>query len=1292
MASWCVIKQLMLSLALIVKNEEKNLKRILDSAQGLYDELVIVDTGSIDKTVEIAKQYTDKVYHFEWVKHFAKARNFAFSKCTQPWVCWLDADDYLKAEDVKTIRKFFLENKDNPELDYILLNYFYWVEPPTPEGAIQATQLRERIIRREKAVWQGRCHEIVPILWGRSKAIPDVGVYHLRNADDRAADGDRNVELMKLAVQEDPSSRSFFYLGNEYMDRGYAKEARFSYRLAFNKQDNIDTCFQSAYKIGRIYHAEKQLSKSQYWYKRALEYQVEYREPALGLGEIAFNSEDYSKAIYWYESALNIDEPKHPVMVVTKENYSWLPHDRLAKAYFKLGKFQKAQDHLEKLFEVTRQNGVLNDIGLAVQKKKETYKRPTSITKLNLGSGGKTIPGFINCDLFPQPGVDETFSMEEIPYVDKSVDEISSEHALEHLPRPLAEEAIREFARVLKPGGKLDLKVPDLEDCCRKFLENPQLQESWYMHTLYGIQDFRDTPSAAFKNKVNYGQIHYTGFTESRMRRLLAEAGFVIDRMYKYDGWSTPSLGVEAHMPGLLGRGKRVAFINSTLNPRYLSYGDYWEDAFRSNGHQLSIYRYEQTPTLSSDYDCYFFIEANNRYKLETLPDVHPKVLYTQEDTPEEQLRYFDTIATPNGSYFAKWKAAGLNVKLVPNRDHSKQIPIILGEVQAVESSHKKVSIVIPSYKNCKYLKLAIEAVKYNTADYELIVVNSGDDPETRSYLQAETGITLIDSVERLSFSQAVNRGLRHVAERTENDVVILNNDTVVGKNWLQPLIDSPYDITNPLSNCDLGWIHQKYIDVDGVVLRPDMVIGDVPFEKLLQKEGSNGLIARNQPHHSWVAFYATYVRHSVIKSVGCLDESFVNGGEDYDYCRRAVKHNFTCGHNFASWVFHYGGKTRKVSEGENRQKHQEEDKYNTTLMKAKERPTVCIYTGPAWERWTIKNINTTGIGGSETCAALLARELSIKGYRAVLVGDCSGSEGVIDGVEYIDHLGWEQFKESNYIDYLISSRKVGPLGHPIKNGKNFVWSHDIFIPEAMYRHPAHSEKTTKFVCLSPWHAQFFSQHHQVPASQIYLQGNGLDLSRYTDYDNVEKDPYRLFYSSSPDRGLLTLLKQFRILKKEFTKLNLHIYYGFFNWKSAIEQRKNPTELDHLRQIEDLLKMDGIHYHDRVSQKVLAEEQMKASLWVYPTEFTETYCITANEAMIAGAIPICTKLAALDSTVPDGCGIKVERPEECLELTAQLLRNPKMQDSYRKAGRSHVIANCGWYTVANRWIQMFQQT
>ena len=87
-----------ISACMIVKNEERVLRRCLDSLKGLYDELVIVDTGSSDSTVSIAKEYTDKVYDFEWIDDFSAARNFAMSKCSMEYIYIPDADEVLDEE------------------------------------------------------------------------------------------------------------------------------------------------------------------------------------------------------------------------------------------------------------------------------------------------------------------------------------------------------------------------------------------------------------------------------------------------------------------------------------------------------------------------------------------------------------------------------------------------------------------------------------------------------------------------------------------------------------------------------------------------------------------------------------------------------------------------------------------------------------------------------------------------------------------------------------------------------------------------------------------------------------------------------------------------------------------------------------------------------------------------------------------------------------------------------------------------------------------------------------------
>ncbi|MBO6107992.1 MAG: glycosyltransferase family 2 protein [Eubacterium sp.] len=86
------------SLCMIVKNEEKVLARCLDCLRDLMDEMIIVDTGSTDKTKEIALKYTDKVYEFEWVDDFSAARNFAFSKATGDYIYSADADEVIDPE------------------------------------------------------------------------------------------------------------------------------------------------------------------------------------------------------------------------------------------------------------------------------------------------------------------------------------------------------------------------------------------------------------------------------------------------------------------------------------------------------------------------------------------------------------------------------------------------------------------------------------------------------------------------------------------------------------------------------------------------------------------------------------------------------------------------------------------------------------------------------------------------------------------------------------------------------------------------------------------------------------------------------------------------------------------------------------------------------------------------------------------------------------------------------------------------------------------------------------------
>lgn len=110
-----------ISVCMIVKNEEEVLERCLNSLQGIADEIVIVDTGSTDRTKEIAANYTSRIYDFAWIHDFSAARNFAFSKATKDYIYSADADEVLEEKD----RQKFLQLKQVllPEIEIVEMIY-----------------------------------------------------------------------------------------------------------------------------------------------------------------------------------------------------------------------------------------------------------------------------------------------------------------------------------------------------------------------------------------------------------------------------------------------------------------------------------------------------------------------------------------------------------------------------------------------------------------------------------------------------------------------------------------------------------------------------------------------------------------------------------------------------------------------------------------------------------------------------------------------------------------------------------------------------------------------------------------------------------------------------------------------------------------------------------------------------------------------------------------------------------------------------------------------------------------
>ena len=95
----------MISLSMIVKNEEKYLRDCLESVKGVVDEIILVDTGSSDNTLKIAGEYGAKIFYFKWINDFSAARNFSLEHCTGDWILYLDADERLSGKSINQLKK-----------------------------------------------------------------------------------------------------------------------------------------------------------------------------------------------------------------------------------------------------------------------------------------------------------------------------------------------------------------------------------------------------------------------------------------------------------------------------------------------------------------------------------------------------------------------------------------------------------------------------------------------------------------------------------------------------------------------------------------------------------------------------------------------------------------------------------------------------------------------------------------------------------------------------------------------------------------------------------------------------------------------------------------------------------------------------------------------------------------------------------------------------------------------------------------------------------------------------------
>ncbi len=211
----------MLSVCMIVKNEADKLRLTLPQLVKHAAEVIVVDTGSSDNTVAVAKELGARVEHFKWVDDFSAARNYSLSFATQPWIAWLDADEYLKEEDVvNLLAALKTAARDESAFSVII------AESPLGETVRGKSYLRTKVFRNklgsrfvrpineqlvaaDGSIVDGRTLPVVIYHWGRNL-----------QADAMAVKRERYLRLYNSHLQTDPNDPYVNYLLGNLLKEG----------------------------------------------------------------------------------------------------------------------------------------------------------------------------------------------------------------------------------------------------------------------------------------------------------------------------------------------------------------------------------------------------------------------------------------------------------------------------------------------------------------------------------------------------------------------------------------------------------------------------------------------------------------------------------------------------------------------------------------------------------------------------------------------------------------------------------------------------------------------------------------------------------------------------------------------------------------------------------------------------------------------------------------------------------------------------------------------------------------
>jgi len=334
--------------------------------------------------------------------------------------------------------------------------------------------------------------------------------------------------------------------------------------------------------------------------------------------------------------------------------------------------------------------------------------------------------------------------------------------------------------------------------------------------------------------------------------------------------------------------------------------------------------------------------------------------------------------------------------------------------------------------------------------------------------------------------------------------------------------------------------------------------------------------------------------------------------------------------------------------------------------------------------------IEKEGVHGVETTYLEMSEEFVKKGHDVFLF--CKTEKAhIYNGVYFVPYQEIEEY----FVlapDVLITSRWFDVLYYE-NTSQKIIWLQDSYF--APPERPDAFSRADLVVCSSAWHRDFIAEKYgeQINANKIRIIPLGVRKSLFA--EQVGKIPYKVIYSSNPDRGLYILADMWKELTERIPGITLTICYGWEGlktWSDTEEWKQSVTEQQN-KLMENLGKFDNVRFTGRIKKADLAKEFMSSELCLYPNNFWETFCLTALETQIAGTPIITTDMGALQTTVDKNFNILIEGNPfnkkyqmRFIEETVRLLNDRERLDYWSKCNRlNKITSKCDWSDIVGIW-------